>query len=144
MHKTDKTVLRFNDGRILKGFVHDFTSETNVVTIQEAETDKISTVNIEQLKAIFFVRSFEGDRHYREKKSYGITRPKGRKIFIKFKDGEDIVGFLEGDFPWKKGFFLSKREDPLKGFFILPVDKDSNNVKVFVVSSSIIDVTVVP
>jgi len=54
------------------------------------------------------------------------------------------VGFLEGDVPWEKGFFLSKRGSNRKGFFLLPVDEDTNNIKVFVVSSSVDAVTVVP
>jgi hypothetical protein len=144
VHDTDKTVLRFNDGRILRGYVRDFSPSADIVTFHEAETDKVLTVDIRQLKAVFFVKSFVGDSHYKEKKAYGISKLKGHKIFIKFKDKEDMVGFLEGDLPWEKGFFLSKHEDSVKGFFILPVDKDSNNIKVFVVSSSVIDVTVIP
>ncbi len=144
MYKNSRAVLRFNDGKILKGFIIGFTSETDVVSIEEAETHKALTTDIHLLKAIFFVRSFEGNRHYREKKSYGLTRPKGRKIFIKFKDGEDMVGFLIGDVPWEKGFFLSKSDNAQKGFFISPADEDSNNEKVFVISSSVKDVTVMP
>lgn len=144
MHETDKAVLRFNDGKILKGYVRDFTPDEGMVKLLEAETGTVLTFDIHRLKAIFFVKSFEGDRQHREKKSYGISKLKGHRIFIKFKDKEDMVGFLEGHFPWKKGFFLSKQEDTVKGFFILPVDEDSNNVKVFVVSSSVIDVTVIP
>lgn len=144
MHKSGKAVLRFNDGKIRKGFIIDFSSETDAVSMEEAGTHKVFTADIHLLKAIFFVRSFEGDRHYREKKSYGLTRPKGRRIFIKFNDGEDMVGFLIGDLPWGKGFFLSKSENALKGFFISPTDEDSNNEKVFVVTSSIKDVTVMP
>lgn len=144
MLEIEKAVLRFNDGKILKGRIRDFISDSDIVTLLEAETGYEHRVDIHHLKAIFIVRSFTGDSGHREKKSYGIAKPKGRKIFIKFKDGEDIVGFLEGNFPWKKGFFLSKSEDALKGFFILPVDGDSNNEKVFVVSSSVLAVTVVP
>lgn len=144
MHETDKTVLRFNDGKILKGYISDFSPYGDVFTLQEAETGKALTVDINQLKAIFFVRSFVGDSQHREKKSYGTAKLKGHRIFIKFKDKEDMVGFLEGRFPWERGFFLSKQEDSVKGFFMLPVDENSNNVKVFVVSSSVIDVTVIP
>jgi len=46
--------------------------------------------------------------------------------------------------PWERGFFLSKKDSDLKGFFLLPVDEDTNNIKVFVVASSVDDVTVVP
>lgn len=145
MNITNKAVLRFIDGKILKGYLKEFSSDTDVVTLQETETNTVFTVNFDQLKAIFFVKSFEGNRDHREKKSYGITKQKGQKIFIKFTDNEDLVGFLDGPLPWKKGYFLSKNEGAaIKGFFILPVDPNSNNIKVFVVSSSVIDVTVMP
>ena len=144
MHNLEKAVLRFDNGKILKGYIRNFASDAEMVTVEDAETGEISAIDIHQLKAIFFVRYFKGDRFYREKKSYGISKLKGQRIYIKFKDKEDMVGFLEGRFPWEKGFFLSKKEDSVKGFFILPVDEDSNNIKVFVVSSSVIDVTVIP
>jgi len=93
---------------------------------------------------VFFVKSFEGDQGYKERKSYGVAKIKGQRVFVKFRDGEGLVGFLEGDVPWQRGFFLSKQDSDLKGFFLLPVDEDTNNIKVFVVSSSVDAVTVVP
>jgi hypothetical protein len=104
---------------------------------------RLHKVKVDELKAIFFVRTFKGDSRLRERKKYGISKPKGRRVFIKFKDGESMMGFLEGEVPWNRGFFLSKPDEDLKGFFLLPVDSDSNNEKVFVFSSSILDVTVV-
>ena len=47
-------------------------------------------------------------------------------------------------FLWKKGFFLSKPDKRIKGFFLIPVDSDSNNIKVFVVGSAIRDITLMP
>ena len=97
------------------------------------------------LKAIFFVRTFEGNRQYSEKKSYGIRKPRGRRTFIKFIDGEDMVGFLEGDLPWEKGFFLNRNTiNNLRGFFLLPADEGSNNMRVFIFAHAVRDVTVVP
>lgn len=144
MGEMEKAVLRFNNGALLKGYLKDFAPDQAEVALEEAETKKVFTVNIDELKAIFFVRSFEGDREHKEKKSYGISSPKGHRVFIKFKDDESMVGFLEGDIPWERGFFLSKHDKDLKGFFLLPVDEDANNIKVFVITSSVIDVTVVP
>lgn len=143
MTDTQKAVLRFNDGRLMKGYLTDFSAELTEVTFKDSETDNEVTVQTDELKAIFFVRSFEGKSGYHEKKVYGISKPRGHRVFIKFSDGEGLVGFLEGDVPWDKGFFLSKQDKDLKGFFLLPVDLDSNNIKVFVVASSVKDVTVV-
>ncbi len=145
--KTDageKSVVRFTDGSILKGYLGDFSPDKEEVALLDVGTGKVRTLRVDDMKAVFFVKSFEGDFDYREKKSYGIRKPTGNRVFVKFKDGERLVGFLDGGVPWEKGFFLSNKENGGKGFFLLPVDEDTNNIKVFVISSSVDDVTVVP
>jgi hypothetical protein len=129
---------------LLKGYIREFSPAQNEVTIEEEVTGDLHPVKIGDVKAVFFVKSFEGDHEHKERKSYGIAKIKGQRVFVKFRDGEGLVGFLEGDVPWEKGFFLSKQDSNLKGFFLLPVDEDTNNIKVFVVSSSVDAVTVVP
>lgn len=104
----------------------------------------VHTIPIEKLKAIFFVKTFKGDSKYREKKRYGLRQSEGRKIFVRFKDGESLVGYLQGDMPWDKGFFLSKPDKKKVGFFLVPVDVESNNIRVFIMSSSVRDITVLP
>jgi len=140
----EKAVIRFNNGTMLKGYLRDFSPSLTEVILEEAGSNKIHKVKTYELKAIFFVRTFEGTREYKERKSYGITKPKGQRVFIKFRDNESLIGFLEGGVPWEKGFFLSKLDKGIQGFFLLPVDEDSNNIKVFVIASSVDDVTVVP
>jgi hypothetical protein len=144
MEHMQKIVLRFNTGKILKGYIGDFTAYTDIVAVQDAQTDEEHKIPIIELKAIFFVKTFEGDRSRRDKKMYGISQNVGRKVYIRFNDGESMMGFLEGDIPWEKGFYLSKPASTLKGFFLVPVDGDSNNKKVFVVNSSIKDITLLP
>jgi len=140
----EKTVTRLVNGQTLKGDLLVFSPEGNEVVVKERGTERSHRVDISDVKAVFFVKTFEGDNEYREKKSYGLTKTKGQRIFVKFKDGESLVGFLEGEVPWKKGFFLSKQDGGLKGFFLLPVDEDTNNDRVFVVSSSVEDLTIIP
>lgn len=140
----EKVVTRMIDGKLLKGYITEFSPEQSEVNIEEEATGDLHPVKIRDVKAVFFVKSFEGDNEYKERKSYGITKIKGKRVFVKFRDGEGLVGFLEGGVPWQRGFFLSKQESDLKGFFLLPVDEDTNNIKVFVVSSSVDAVTVVP
>jgi hypothetical protein len=140
----EKAVLRFKDGRLLKGYLAKFSPRLAKVVLKEEGNSETHTVKMADLKAVFFVRSFEGDRSYKEKKTYGATKPRGNRLFIKFSDGESLVGFLKGTVPWDKGFFLSKPDRTVKGFYVLPVDADANNLKVFVVSSAVTDVTVVP
>lgn len=144
MEKKEKAVMRLNDGRLLKGFVEKFSEELPELALKDADSGMTHTIITRDVKAVFFVRCFEGDQEYKEKKSYATVRPKGKRVFVKFRDGEGIIGFLDGDVPWEKGFFLSKGNKGKQGFYLWPVDKDSNNIKVFVVASSVDDVTVVP
>ena len=145
MHEPEKAVLRFIDGTVLKGYLESFAPEKPEVTLRETDTDVNHAVLMDELKAIFFVRTFAGNRGYQEKKSYGIRKPRGRRTFIKFTDGEDLVGFLDGEVPWERGFFLSKQTTKkLRGFFLLPADEGSNNIRIFVVARAVRDVTVVP
>ena len=144
MEHVDKVVIRFNNGKVLKGYIVDFTAYTDIVVMREVETDKEHGIPIHELKAIFFVKTFEGNSARRDKKLYGIRENIGRKVYIRFNDSESMMGFLEGEIPWEKGFYLSKPTSALKGFFLVPVDVDSNNKKVFVVSSSIKDITLMP
>lgn len=136
--ESQKAILRFLDGRILKGLIKDFTLADEHVFIED-ESSETQKIKLRELKAIFFVKRFEGNREYREKKSFAGVRRAGKRLFIRFKDGEQMTGFLEGDTPWDKGFFLDSKKN--SGFFLRPVDEDSNNIKVFVVTSSLQDVT---
>lgn len=141
----EKVVLRFLDGAILKGHIRDFSEKSEELVLQEPDSDRVSRFKVDIMKAIFFVKSFEGDRQYNEKKSYGLRKPHGHRTFIKFIDDEDMIGFMEGDLPWDKGFFLNRHTvDGLKGFFLLPADESSNNIKVFIFVHAVKDITVVP
>jgi hypothetical protein len=144
MSRRERVVLRLSDGSVLKGYLNGFSPKADEVELVDAATSEMHRVAVARMKAIFFVRSFEGDRSHRERKTYGQARAKGNRAYIKFKDGESLVGFLDGEVPWEKGFFLSRSDSDGKGFFLLPVDEDANNRKVFVIASSVADVTVVP
>lgn len=133
----DKVVVRFMGGKVLKGYLDNFKSDSKVLTVRDAEAERKHSIQVDDLKAIFFVRSFKGDSRRRDKKAYGIHKSSGRKVCVIFKDGESVVGFVEGEFPWKKGFFLSGSESEKKGFFLVPVDPEGNNIKIFVVGSAI-------
>jgi hypothetical protein len=144
MADSEKIVLRFLDGTILKGYLEEFSEEATSLTVRAVGMERGSVVDVDDLKAIFFVKTFEGNSRYHEKKSYGIRKPKGNRTYVKFNDGEDMVGFISGEVPWDKGFFLSGHKGKVKGFYLLPTDKASNNNKVFIYTKAVRDVTVVP
>lgn len=141
----EKVVLQHLDGRILKGYVRAFSEKSDDLILRELGSDTLCVVSSDLLKAIFFVRTFEGNRAYNEKKTYGLRTPRGQRTFVRFIDGEGMVGFLEGDMPWDKGFFLNRQTiDNRKGFFLLPADEGSNNIRVFIFAHAVEDLTVVP
>ncbi len=94
------------------------------------------------LRLFFFIKSLEGNKKYRGKKAFGVSMHDGHKVYVKFNNQESLVGFVEGEIPWDKGFFVSREGSKAQGFFLITVDRDSNNVKVFVVGTSVKDVTI--
>ena len=130
----NRIVAHFKDGRLLKGFTHDFTpvKETFHLTSElEQDRGKIYEVFCPNLKAIFFVKTLEGNVNYKEKKRFSevdTSNLRGIKIKIEFNDGEVMCGISLG--------YSKKR----KGFFIVPVDPQSNNERVYVIASAVKEV----
>jgi hypothetical protein len=115
-----KVVVRYRDGRILRGFTCDFNSSRPQLHLS---TDPFSgeslIVPINQLKALFFVRDFAGDPGYVEEKTFAV-QPQGRRLEVTFEDGEVLVGST-----------LTYRPEG-HGFFVHPADRKANNIRVFV------------
>lgn len=123
-------VLRYLNGEMEKCLIKPYIS-CSIKVIQVIKQDgSVRTIPIKDLKAIFFVKELNGKGH--KKGSWEQEDPNalkvGKKIVVTFKDGEKIKGKVLAE--WQKG----------EGFFIYPIEKDSNNLKIFVVKSSIIDI----
>ena len=129
-------VVHFKDGRLLKGFTHDFTPMKDAFHLtSEQSKDRGSEyeINFADLKAIFFVKTLEGNKDYAEKKKFeevDTSGLKGLKIKVVFFDGEIIRGISLG---------YSKSS---KGFFVIPVDPESNNERIYVISDALREVKV--
>jgi hypothetical protein len=124
-----KIVLRYLDGRIVKGYTQDYTpSKTffHLRTDAPGGVDQTIDLRMEELKALFFVRSVEGNRDYPERKKFAEgERPPGRKAEVTFVDGEAMQGWTMGHDPRHAGFFLC------------PPDPQSNNILIFAVSAAV-------
>src|SRR5262249_46290476 len=109
-----RIVARFQDGRVLKGFTTDFLpakDHFHMVLEEQGTGGKAVDVRVPALKALFFVKTFEGDpAHHRSNEPAPGSTVAGRKIRVLFKDGEVMVGTTQG----------YDRTRP--GFFIVPVD----------------------
>ena len=125
-----KIVLRHLDGRISKGYSMDFSPSKSSLHLRQDPTgasgDKPIDLRIGELKAIFFVKTFEGNRDHHERRRFlGEDKLHGRKIEVTFVDGEVMQGSTMGYDPKRPGFFL------------FPPDPESNNIRIFVVSSAV-------
>jgi hypothetical protein len=140
MAKDHKVILRFVTGKMLKGFIKDLRLTDDILFIEDESSHQLK-VRLKELKAIFFVKQFEGNPSYKERKNFKDTRPKARRVFIKFKDGESMVGYMEGEIPWKMGYFLEPTRD--KGFYIIPADDKSNNIRILVITTAVKDVALI-
>ncbi len=140
LEKNQKVILRFIDGKMLKGYIRDLKIAEEYLYLEDESAHQLK-VRLKELKAIFFVRKFEGKRSHQEKKSFTGTQTGSKRVFVKFKDGETIMGIMEGDIPWQKGFFLDSMKE--KTFSIIPVDEGSNNTRIMVVTTAVMDVAMI-
>ena len=123
-------VARFMDGRLLKGTTHDFAPQKPLFHLSPCDNPgtRAIPVTLRELKAVFFVRTFEGNPKHAEVRDLNDVNGQGRKIVVTFGDGEVLLGFTTG----------YSKDKP--GFFVIPADPKSNNSRIFVVTSSIKDV----
>jgi hypothetical protein len=138
--ENQKVILRFIDGKMLKGYIQDLKIAEEYLYLEDESNHQLK-VRLKELKAIFYVRKFEGERGHQEKKVFTGTRPGAKRVFVKFKDGETIMGNMEGQIPWQRGFFLESMKE--KAFTIVPVDESSNNTKILVVTTAVKDVAMI-
>jgi len=120
-------VARFLDGRVLKGTTQDFAPQKPIFHLAAwgDPTAKALAVPIAALKALFFVRTYDGDPKHVESQDVSHAKGQGRRIIVTFHDGEVVSGFTTG----------YSNDKP--GFFVIPADPASNNARVFVVAASV-------
>lgn len=122
----NKAVVAFLDGRRLKGYIYNFSAQKDRFRLfleQDTRQREGTDVQMKDLKAIFFAKDFIGNSEYTE--SQILTSQNGcRKAEVTFRDGEKLVGTTDAYNPQKIGFFL------------VPADPRSNNLRVFVITKN--------
>ncbi|MBW2172082.1 MAG: hypothetical protein JRF69_08895 [Deltaproteobacteria bacterium] len=118
----NKVVIRLKDGTVARGQTNDFFPNKARFHLTTLEGN-VEEFDIEELKAVFFVKDCQGDESYEYRYSDEIPGG-GRKIKVDFADGEEMIGYTQGYSPDRPGFFL------------IPADSKGNNEKVFVVKSA--------
>jgi hypothetical protein len=124
-----KVIVKYANGKVIKGFIQNFSPNKDRFHLTAAEKPSGGTIEVfvKHLKAVFWVRDFYGNPRYDERKKYieGET-PHGMKLEVTFADGEVMVGST-----------LLGYDPKRQGNFIIPVDPNSNNMRVFIVSSAV-------
>jgi hypothetical protein len=91
-------------------------------------------LDLEQLKGIFFVRDYDGNKEYLENKVLtSDPERKGLRIRIRFEDNETMEGVVENSVELLQA----------AGFFFWPADPKANNELIFVVKSSLLGFRVI-
>ena len=119
-----KVVARYLDGRLVKGYTFDFGPAQSRfhVFAQPSPTGPSTRILVQELKALFFVRDFAGDPTHQDAHRFA-PGDAGRHVEVRFRDGEVMVGTVDGP----------STDDP--GFFLVPADPESNNLRVYVVAA---------
>ncbi len=142
-----KIVAHLRDGKLVKGYA-DLPLPTDTsgvvatipvslpkqIPIEAVESGKRHSVSLSSLKALFFVKSFQGNPQYAEIKFFnGEPKVEGLWIHLTFDDNERIEGIVHNSLA-----FLTE-----PGFLMKPPDPNSNNQAVYVLKESLTSFRVV-
>jgi len=138
-----KVVAHLADGTLIKGFtlgIPDFyknslgkqphTQPPEKIELRLAGDDKTTQVELSRLKALFFVKTFEGSTSYSEIKFFK-AHPllEGLWVRLQFNDNESTEGVVYNSLDFVNN----------TGFFLKPPDPHSNNEVVYVLKKSLKD-----
>jgi uncharacterized protein DUF6982 len=124
----NKIVARYKDGRTVKGTSLDIDVARPSCHVRTPE-GKTVEVHLKDLKALFFVRSLEGDSAHEETRTPDPQDLRSRgstHVTMTFEDGEVMMG-LTIRYPPNRPFF-----------FVVPVDPESNNIRMLINRDAVI------
>lgn len=135
MAEINKVVVHHSNGNLTKGTTQDFFPNRPLFHIQPVDGQSAREIRTKDLKAVFFVKDYAGNKTRKDVKGF-VEGPgetgQGKKIAVRFKDGEFLCGYS-----------LSYSPDRL-GFFMFPADANTNNLRVFVVTTATVEVKAGP
>jgi hypothetical protein len=136
-----KIVAHLRTGKLLKGYT-DLPVPTDSagvvasvpvtlpkqIALETSDTHRKHTIPVTSLKALFFVKSFDGNPQYAEIKFFnGEPQIEGLWVHLAFVDGERLEGIVHNSLS-----FLNEA-----GFLMKPPDPNSNNQAVYVLKESL-------
>ncbi len=121
-----KVVVRTRSGEVIPGFANQALIKNKLEIITNKGEER--TFSLENLKAVYFVKDFAGNPEYDEIKF--LTEESTVSMLwvrLEFYDGEVQEGKVTNDLE----LFCAP------GFFLWPLDRDTNNECVYVIKSSL-------
>jgi len=135
MSESNRVVAHLLNGKLIKGTTQDFFPNRPLFHLTPVQGGQPVTVHTRQLKALFFVREFAGVTARRDLRGF-ISAPgetaQGKKLAVRFKDGELLCGYTLAYSPDREGFFM------------FPSDFQANNLRVYVVTGSSVEIKAGP
>lgn len=126
-HPKQRLIVRYADGRLLKGMSYTIDPNSRGFYLAPRDGDGEPVfVKFTDLKAVFFVRDFEGK--YDEKKSEQEWVPEGHEVTVKFTDGKVIEGYA-----------LKAYDEDAPRFHLIPKET-CNNISVLVERANVAQV----
>jgi len=136
-----KVVAHLRGGKLLKGYTdavpiadleellqRESPQVSSPIKIRLADSKRTVSIPMKSLKALFFVKSFDGRKEYKEIKFFETHPPiEGLWVRMQFYDREATEGVVRNS--------LDLLMSP--GFFLKPPDPESNNEILYVVKSSL-------
>ncbi len=135
MDITNLIVARYLDGRMLKGVTRDFSPNRPILHVDLQDGGTAVELRFKQLKALFFVKALDGDAARQDVRGFvhgPAETQQGKKIAVRFRDGEFICGYTLSWSPDREGFFL------------FPADARGNNQRIFVITASTLEIKAGP
>jgi hypothetical protein len=140
--RLEKVVIQFGT-KTIKGYLEPQTGDTigellsnapqnppTVFRVRLLESNDVAEISIADIKAVFYVNSFDGDSDHKHLNFYSRAPiVHGIWMRLQFLDGEVMEGIVYNS--------IRYLVDP--GFFLLPTDPGSNNKLVYVVKSWLAD-----
>lgn len=123
----NKLVVHLVNGEIVKGYSSNFAPlkpSFHLKLIGEGPVC-IEKIFLDKLKAVFFVNSFIGDSSTIDSHDFTQVPLSGKHMIVHFYDDEKFYGVSETVHSDRAGFFLN------------PIDPNSNIIRAFVINSFI-------
>ncbi len=125
----EKVVAHYKNGKTQRGYTHDFKPDTDTFHLLPSEGGGIPTaIRLDELKALFYVKDYGSMRRQVDRaKRFGGEggQSQSQRTIVEFRDGEKIWGFTE------------EYSANSLGFYFVPADPQENNMRIFIVNSSV-------